>query len=158
MKSQKKYHLKSIKASIKDGDDTKVKVEFHGGAFTPEEFTSLIMAFLETYTLGLLETNTPEAIFEHFNNVFGIYLNRLVPAKEHYKLSPEHKEFKDLVNATLDRKETAEDRKETEENRLAAYLLARDILVTELGMTEESADVILNKRLKMAEYEKEEKE
>lgn len=140
---------KVIRVAIKNGDDTKVKVDFHGGVFTPEEFTSLWMAVLETYTVGLLEKNTKEKVFTHFNNVFGIFLNKLVPETDHYKLSKPHKEFKKSVDKTLGRKETLEDKKYSEDVKLAAYLLAGDILQKELGMTEESANIILNKRLKL---------
>ena len=140
---------KVIKVSLKNNDDTQVKVEFHGGAFTPEQFTSLFMAVLETYTLGLLKTNSAEDIFKHFNNVFGIYLNKLVPEEEHYKLSKAHKEYKEDVDHILDRPLTKEEQKETEDNRFAAYLLTRDILTKEIGLTEESADVLINKRLNL---------
>lgn len=143
MKSQTKI----IKVALKDSDDTKVNVQFHGGAFTPAEFTSLFMAVLETYTLALLKTNSPKDIFVHFNNVFGIYLNKLVPEKEHYELSKSHKEFKEVVDKTLTSELSPQDMKETEDNRFAAYLLTRDILTKEVGLTEEAADVILNKRL-----------
>lgn len=147
MPKSQRNRTKVIKVSLKNNDDTQVKVEFHGGAFTPEQFTSLFMAVLETYTLGLLETNTPEDIFKHFNNVFGIYLNKLVPEAKHYDLSKAHKEFKEDVDSILDKPLTEEDMRETEDNRFAAYLLTRDILIKDIGLTEESADVLLNKRL-----------
>ena len=146
-KSQNK--TKVIKVSLKNNDDTQVKVEFHGGAFTPEQFTSLFMAVLETYTLGLLKTNTPEDIFTHFNNVFGIYLNKLVPEAKHYELSKAHKEFKGDVDAILDKPLTEEDKRENEDNRFAAYLLTRDILIKDIGLVEETADMLLNKRLNL---------
>lgn len=138
---------KVIRVALRNGDDTKVKVDFHGGMFSPEEFTSMFMAILETYTKGLLEKNTNEAVFEHFNRVFGIFLNKLVPAKKHYELSEEHKGYKEMVDSTLGREETAEDKKLTEDNKMAAYLLCADILTNEIGLTPESADLILNKRL-----------
>lgn len=147
MPKSQRNRTKVIKVSLKNNDDTQVKVEFHGGAFTPEQFTSLFMAVLETYTLGLLETNTPEDIFKHFNNVFGIYLNKLVPEAKHYDLSKAHKEFKEDVDSILDKPLTEEDKRENEDNRFAAYLLTRDILIKDIGLTEESADVLLNKRL-----------
>ena len=143
MKSQTKI----IKVTLKDNDDTKVNVQFHGGAFTPAQFTSLFMAILETYTLGLLKTNEPKDIFLHFNRVFGIYLNKLVPEEEHYSLDKSHEEFKKFVNETLDKPLSPQDVKDTEDNRFAAYLIARDILVNEIGLTEDAADVIINKRL-----------
>ena len=147
MKSQEK----AIRVAIKNGDDTKVKVSFYGGVFTPEEFTALSMAMIETYAVGLLKTNDRKVVFDYYNNVFGIFLNKIVPESEHYKWSKAHKKFKKVSDATLAREETAEDRKETENNRFAAYLLCRDILVKDIGMTEESADVLLNKKLKLTE-------
>ena len=146
-----KSTLKSIKASLRTKDVDSVKVEFRGGAFEPAEFTSLFMAILETYTAGLLTTNSNEEVFKHFNNVFGIFLNKIVPEEEHYKLSDSHKALKEVADATLGRKETLEDKMDTTENRFSAYLLCRDILTKEIGLTEESADVILNKRLNLAE-------
>ena len=147
--SKSQNRTKVIKVSLKNNDDTQVKVEFHGGAFTPAQFTSLFMAILETYTLGLLKTNTPEDIFKHFNSVFGIYLNKLVPEHKHYDLSEAHKEFKDDVNSILDKPLTEEDKRENEDNRFAAYLLTRDILIKDIGLTEETADMLLNKRLNL---------
>lgn len=148
---------KVIRAALRNGDDTKVKVDFRGGVFTPEEFTSIFMAILETYTAGLVKNNSREAVFEHFNRVFGIFLNKIVPEKEHYELSESHKKLKEVVDNTLGREETEEDKKATEDNKFAAYLLCRDILTKEVGLTEESADVILNKRLGLITpaYEKE---
>ena len=138
---------KVIRVALRNGDDTKVKVDFHGGVFSPEEFTSMFMAVLETYTVGLLEKNSREAVFKHFNRVFGIFLNKIVPEKDHYKLSKEHKKFKKHVDATLGRAETEEDKKYSEDVRMAAYLLAGDILTKEVGMTPETADMLLNSRL-----------
>lgn len=141
---------KEIHVYLVNGDYTRVKTVFGGGTFTPEEFTALFMAVLEAYTDELRTSNTNEQIFEHFNNVFGIYLNKLIPdQKTRYNLSVKHKEFKDLVDNTLGKPETLEDKKDSESNRFAAYLLTRDILVNEMHLTEESADVLLNKRLKL---------
>lgn len=142
-----KKNEKVIRVAIRNGDDTKVKVDFHGGVFSPEEFTSLWMAVLETYTVGLLEKNSKEKVFDHFNNVFGIFLNKLVPEAEHYTLSKAHKKYKNKMNKILDRPETEEDKKWTQDVKFAAYLLAGDILQKELGMTADSANIILNKRL-----------
>jgi len=142
-----KKNEKVIRVALRNGDDTKVKVDFHGGVFTPEEFTSLWMAVLETYTVGLLEKNTKEKVFDHFNNVFGIFLNKLVPEAEHYNLSKNHKKFKKNMDKILSRPETEEDKKWTEDVKFAAYLLAGDILQKELGMTADSANMILNRRL-----------
>ena len=145
-----KKNEKVIRVALRNGDDTKVKVDFHGGVFTPEEFTSLWMAVLETYTVGLLEKNSKEKVFDHFNNVFGIFLNKIVPESEHYKLSKNHKKFKKNMDKILSRPETEEDKKWTEDVKFAAYLLAGDILQKELGMTADSANMILNRRLGLA--------
>ena len=51
------------------------------------------------------------------------------------------------MNKILDRPETEEDKKWTQDVKFAAYLLAGDILQKELGMTADSANMILNKRL-----------
>ena len=141
---------KVIRVALRNGDDTKVKVDFHGGVFSPEEFTSMFMAILETYTVGLLKTNSRKDVFNHFNNVFGIFLNKIVPEKEHYTLSKPHKQYKKDVDSTLGRPLTKEDEKYSDEVKFAAYLLAGDILQKELGMTAESANTILNKRLGLA--------
>ena len=144
-----KKNEKVIRVAIRNGDDTKVKVDFHGGAFSPEEFTSLWMAVLETYTVGLLEKNKKEDVFNHFNKVFGIFLNKLVPEKEHYKLSKPHKDFKKHVDKTLGREETEADKKYSEDVKFAAYLLAGDILQKEVGMTEDTVNILLNQRLNL---------
>ena len=146
-----KSKLKMIKASLRTKDVDSVKVEFRGGTFSPAEFTSVFMAILETYAVGLLAVNKAEDVFTHFNNVFGIFLNKIVPEKKHYELSEAHKEFKEGVDNTLGRKLTEEDEKDNDSSRLGAYLICRDILTKELGLTEESADVLLNKRLNMVE-------
>lgn len=142
-----KKNEKVIRVALRNGDDTKVKVDFHGGVFTPEEFTSLWMAVMETYTVGLLEKNPKEKVFDHWNNTFGIFLNKIVPEDEHYILSKEHKKYKKKVDKILTRPETEEDKKWTEDVKFAAYLLAGDILQKELGMTADSANIILNRRL-----------
>lgn len=142
-----KKNEKVIRVALRNGDDTKVKVDFHGGVFSPEEFTSLWMAVLETYTVGLLEKNSKEKVFEHWNNILGIFLNKIVPESDHYKLSKSHKKFKKDMDKILNRPETEEDKKWTEDVKFAAYLLTGDILQKELGMTAESANIIINRRL-----------
>lgn len=142
-----KKNEKVIRVALRNGDDTKVKVDFHGGVFSPEEFTSLWMAVLETYTVGLLEKNSKEKVFEHWNNILGIFLNKIVPESDHYKLSKSHKKFKKDMDKILNRPETDEDKKWTEDVKFAAYLLTGDILQKELGMTAESANIIINRRL-----------
>ena len=137
---------KVLRVTLPSGDDTRVKVTFMGDFMTPQEFTSLLTAVLESYTEGLLQTNTRKAVHEHWNNVFGIFLNKILSEDEIYKTSEKHKEFKEMVDNTLGQEETAEVKSSTEDNRLAAYLLARDILI-ETGMTEDVVDGLLNKRL-----------
>lgn len=146
METKKKTEQRVIRAALKTNDVTQVKVTFSKEPWTPEEFTSVFMAILETYTEGLLHNNSREAVFTHFNNVFGIFLQKLVPTSKHYELSEAHKAFKEHADETLT-KDTEEIKKDNEENRLAAYILSRDILVTEIGLTEEAADLLLNKRL-----------
>ena len=138
-----------IKVYLDDSDpnNPKVKTVFSKKPFSPEQFTSIFMGILESYTASLLETNSQEQIFEHFNNAFGIFLNKLLPADEIYEKSEAHRVFKGIVDDTLGAENSEEVQKETDENRLAAYLLCREVLVTEIGLTEESADFILNKRL-----------
>ncbi len=138
---------KYIRAAIKEGDLDKVKVSFSKDPFTPAEFTSIFMGILETYTLALLETNERKDVYEHFNNVFGIFLNKILSDDEIYKNSELHKKGKEVVDKTIGRPETEQDMSKTEENRLAAYILAKDILTNEVGLTDEAADLILNKRL-----------
>lgn len=144
--TKKKTEQRVIRAALKTDDVTKVKVSFSKEPWTPEEFTMVFMAILETYTESLLTNNSRESVFMHFNNVFGIFLQKLVPTDKHYELSEAHKAFKEHADATLTA-DTPEIAAENAENRLAAYLLARDVLVKEIGLTEESADVILNRRL-----------
>lgn len=148
-----KQKEKVIRAALRPDDVTHVKVSFNNGVFTPEEFTSIFMAILETYTVGLLEKNPREAVFTHFNNVFGIFLNKIVPEHEHYKLSQSHKEYKEHVDATLGRESTLEDKKYSEEVRMAAYILAGDILTKEVGLTPDTANLLLNTRLGLLDPE-----
>ena len=156
--NKEKFYIKRyIKAYLDDTDpeNPKVRTVFSKKPFSPEHFTHTFMGILEAYTVSLLETNTKEQIFEHFNNVFGIFLNKLLPADEIYKKSESHKAFKDVVDSTLGQEDTEELKKAAEDNRLAAYILCRDILVTEIGLTEESADLILNRRLGLLNSPKE---
>lgn len=129
----------------KDGNiESHVKVLFSKKPFSPEQFTSLVMGVFEAYAQELMTTNTPEAVYEHFNNAFGIFLAKLVPQEYIYEHSKEHSEFKEHVESTLGQ---PEDVKNTEDNRFAAYLLCHDILTKEVGLTHDSANLILNKRL-----------
>jgi hypothetical protein len=138
---------KVIRAAIRNSDVSKIKVSFTKEPFTPDEFTCLIMALVETYTEGLLVNNSREDVYQHFNNAFGIFLNKLLPEEKIYEVSEAHKDFKKNADEILTQPETEEVKKNTEDNRFAAYLLARDILINEMHLTEESADILLNKRL-----------
>lgn len=123
---------------------SQTKVEFSKHPISPSQFTPLFMGVAEAYAEQLLTTNDPVDVYQHFNSAFGIFLRKLVPEEKVYELSEEHKSFKEHTDDTLGQ---PYDEKDTEENRLAAYLLAKDILTHEVGLTEESADLILNKRL-----------
>lgn len=140
---------KYMRVALKNSDFTKVKTTFSKEPFTPEEFTCLIMALLESYTERLLVNNDRKAIYEHFNNAFGIFLNKILPEEDIYKVSEAHKEFKENADKILDRPLSLEEAKEDETNRMAAYLLAGDILQKELGLDRDSVDLILNKRLNL---------
>ena len=146
--TDKKKASKAIRVSIKDSDVTKVRVSFTGdGMFTVEEFTALFMGVLEEYTKGMIKANQPDGegkVYDHWNRVFGIFLSKILPEKRIYDRDQAHKELKELAEDTLSQ---PEDAKENAANRLAAYTLARDILTEEVGMTGESADLILNRRL-----------
>lgn len=142
-----KENEKVIRAAIRNSDVSRVKVSFTKEPFTPEEFTCLIMGMVETYAEGLLQNNSKEDVYQHFNNAFGIFLNKLLPEDKIYEVSETHKEFKKNADEILLAPETKEVKKETEDNRFAAYLLARDILIKDMHLTEESADILLNKRL-----------
>lgn len=148
-KAKYTHYFKAYLAEVSNPDDpadivSQTKVEFSKNPISPEQFTPLFMGVAEAYAEQLLTTNSPEAVYQHFNNAFGIFLRKLVPEDYVYENSEEHKAFKERVSATLG---TEEDVRDTEENRLAAYLLAKDILTHEVGLTEESADLILNRRL-----------
>lgn len=147
--SQKFNSSRYIKVFLDDTDpkNPKVKTVFSKKPFSPEQFTHIFMGILESYTASLLESNTNEAIYEHFNNAFGIFLSKLIPQDEIYEKDPAHKEFKQHVDDTLGQPNDEDNKKATDDNRFAAYLLTRDILVSEVGLTPESADLILNKRL-----------
>jgi hypothetical protein len=143
------HYFKAYLAEVKNPDDandvvSQTKVEFSRNPISPEQFTPLFMGVAEAYAEQLLTTNEPESVYAHFNNAFGIFLRKLVPEAKVYELSEEHQKFKQHADETLGK---PMDERDTEENRLAAYLLAKDILVHEAGLSEESADLILNKRL-----------
>lgn len=143
------HFFKAYLAEIKDPEDpthivSQTKVEFSKRPITSQQFTPLFMGVAEAYAEQLLTTNSPEDVYQHFNNAFGIFLRKLVPEEKVYELSEEHRVFKEHTDSTLGQEY---DQRDTEENRLAAYLLAKDILTHEVGLTEESADLLLNRRL-----------
>lgn len=145
---QKFNSSRYIKVYLDDsGTETKVKTVFSKKPFSPEQFTHTFMGILEAYTASLLETNTNEAVFDHFNNAFGIFLNKLLPADKIYERSDSHKKFKELADETLGQEFTDEIAKETEDNKLAAYLLAKDILTQDVGLSEETVDLYFSRRL-----------
>lgn len=135
---------KAIRVAIKDGDDTKVKVSFFGGVFTPQEFTAVFMAVLEAYTEGLLQTNARVDVYDHWNSAFGMFLRKILPEESVYERDDAHRRVKEEVDATLG----AEfDEKDSARIRAAAYMLAEDVLVHQAGMTPESAQYMLNVRM-----------
>lgn len=138
-----KAYLNEVPAA--DGKtESHVKVLFSKKPFSPEQFTSLVMGVFEAYAQELMTTNSPEAVYEHFNNAFGIFLTKLVPQEYIYEHSKEHADFKEHVEDTLGQ---PEDTKSTEDNRFAAYLLCHDILTKEIGLSHDSANLLLNRRL-----------
>ena len=141
-------HYKSISAKILNKDDiNRVEVKFSGdGAYTPEEFTSLFMAILDSYTEALLQTNERKQVYEYWNNVLGTFLGRIIPANEIYETSEDHKKLKEVVDKTLKTKPTKKNEKKTTENRLAAMVLAKELML-EAGLTEETVDMMLSKKI-----------
>jgi hypothetical protein len=141
-------HYKSISAKILNKDDiNRVEVKFSGdGAYTPDEFTSLFMAILDTYTEALLQTNERKQVYEYWNNVLGTFLGRIIPANEIYETSDDHKKLKEVVDKTLKTKPTKKNEKKTTENRLAAMVLAKELML-EAGLTEETVDMMLSKKI-----------
>lgn len=141
-------HYKMISAKILNKDDiNRVEVKFSGdGVYTPEEFTSLFMAILDTYTEALLQTNERKQVYEYWNNVLGTFLGRIIPANEIYETSEEHKKLKAIADKTLKTKATKKNEKQTLENRLAAMTLAKEIMM-ESGLTEASVDMMLSKKI-----------
>lgn len=151
--SQKFTSTRYIKAFLDDTNPSqpRVKLNLSKKPFSPEQFTHIFMGILESYTASLLESNSNEAVYDHFNNAFGIFLSKLLPQDKIYERSEPHKALKEVTDKTLALPNTEEVKRETDENRLAAYLLARDILVTDAHMTEESADYLLGSRLGLVE-------
>jgi len=147
---KKKDIIHRISATITNKDDSKVRIEYSGETMPDvQEFTSMIMGLLDSYIAGLLVKNKREDVYDHFNRIFGICLTRILPPSEIYNRDSKHKEFKEVVDKTLGRKETAQDEHDTTDNRMAAYILAADILRNECGMTEDSINAIMSKRLNL---------
>lgn len=139
-----KAFLREIKNAETGNVESQVQCQFSSKPFTAEQFISLMMGVMEAYAQQLLVNNKPEAVYDNFNSAFGIFLAKLVPEDYIYEHSEEHKAFKEHVDSTLGKDPDNED---IFSNRMAAYLLCRDILTKEVGLSEESADLILNKRL-----------
>ncbi len=141
-KSQKK-DVKAIRAAIKGSDDTRVKVSFFNGVPSPAEFTSMLMALLDAYSNGLLETNSREAVFDHWNAVFGAFLHRILPEEEIERRDERHREFVESVDEALGGEFDAAD---ADRVKAAAYVLAGQIL-TDAGMDPDSVNVLLNRKM-----------
>ena len=122
-----------------------VRLEMDGQPFSVEEFTSMLMGLLETYTEGLLQKNEKKHVFEHWNSVFGKFLNKIYPNGEIYEVSEAHKQLKDSLEAP-------KDPAANHLNKVAAMVMARELLV-EAGVTEETADFLINKKIKVEKPE-----
>jgi len=151
--SRKKAELKGIQVTLKSNKVDEVKIRFIGDMFTPEEFTSIFMGVLEAYTIGLIEKNNKEVVHDHWNAVFGKFLTRIVPEKTVLENSEAHKNLKEAVEATLAKEDDLLTARNNEVNRVAAMVLAKEILL-EAGLEEKSVDVILNKKAGLLTPEK----
>ena len=143
------HFFKAYLAEVPNPDNpddviSKTKVVFSKAPMTPSQFTPLFMGVAEAYAQELLTNNARKDVYDHFNAAFGIFLNKLLSQEEIYKTSKPHKKYKRKVDSILAQ---PEDTKANEDNRMAAYILAHDILTTEAGFSEETADLILTKRL-----------
>ena len=138
-----KAYLREIENEAGD-IESQVQCSFSKKPFTAEQFLSLMMGVMEAYAEQLLTNNTREAVYDNFNNAFGIFLAKLVPQDYIYEKSEEHKKFKEHVDSTLGKEADVAD---TDSNRLAAYVLCHDILTKEVGLDADSANLILNRRL-----------
>ena len=139
-----KAYLREVKNKETGNIESQVQCSFSSKPFTAEQFISLVMGVMEAYAQTLLVNNSPEAVYDNFNNAFGIFLAKLVPQDYIYEHSEEHKKFKEHVDSTLGQEA---DEKDTDSNRIAAYMLCHDILTNEVGLDANSANLILNKRL-----------
>lgn len=139
-----KAYLREVENKETGNIESQVQCSFSSQPFTAEQFISLVMGVMEAYAQQLLVSNTPEAVYDNFNSAFGIFLAKLVPQDYIYEHSEEHKKFKEHVDNTLGGEEDTAD---TQSNRIAAYMLCHDILTKEVGLDENSANLILSKRL-----------
>lgn len=137
----KKYIKVAILAdSVENGKSLDlVRVEMDGQPFSAEEFTSLLMGLLETYTEGLLQKNDKKAVFDHWNSVFGKFLNKIYSNGEIYEVSEAHKQLKQTLEAEPNPAEN-------HLNKVAAMVMARELLI-EAGVTEETADFLIQKKI-----------
>lgn len=147
-----KAYLKEVKNKETGNVESQVKCVFSEKPFSAEQFMSLMMGVMEAYAQQLLVDNTPENVYDNFNNAFGIFLAKLVPQEYIYEHSESHKAFKEHVDNTLGGEEDVVD---SASNKMAAYLLAHDILVKEVGLDEDSANLVLNRRLGLLRTESE---
>lgn len=129
--------------------ESHVKCVFSKKPFSPEQFLSLMMGVMEAYAEELLTSNPKEAVYDNFNNAFGIFLAKLVPDSYIYEHDEAHKSYKESVDATLGGEP---DEIANQTNRLAAYILARGLLI-EAGLTEETADMLINKHIEQDKTE-----
>lgn len=139
-----KAYLREVKNKETGNIESQVQCSFSSKPFTAEQFISLVMGVMEAYAQTLLVNNSPEAVYDNFNNAFGIFLAKLVPQDYIYEHSEEHKKFKEHVDSTLGQEA---DERDTDTNRIAAYMLCHDILTNEVGLDANSANLILNRRL-----------
>lgn len=139
-----KAYLREVENKETGATESQVQCSFSSKPFTAEQFISLMMGVMEAYAQTLLTNNSPEAIYDNFNNAFGIFLAKIVPESYIYEHSEEHKKFKEHVDSTLGQ---SIDEEGNDTNRLAAYMLCHDILTREVGLDADSANLILNRRL-----------
>jgi hypothetical protein len=144
--AKRKAETRGIKVEIKTDNVDKVKIKFIGAMFTPEEFTSIFMGIVEAYSISLIEKNGKVPVFEHWNRVFGTFLKRILPEDMVYQTSEAHKKAKEAIDASLGKEDDITTARNNETNRVAAMILAKDILL-EAGLEEKSVDVLINKKI-----------
>ncbi len=144
--AKRKAESRGINVTIKTDDVDKVKIKFIGAMFTPEEFTSIFMGVLEAYSISLIEKNGKLPVHEHWNAVFGKFLKRILPDKQVFEDSEAHKNAKEAIDASLGKEDDLLTARNNETNRIAAMVLAKEILL-EAGLEEKSVDVLINKKI-----------